>query len=95
MYRIEIIANKSVEDDITEALEQYIPGILYTTIPLAYGRGGDDRKLGTPTWPETNFLMVSYIEDSYLPAVKAVMKGVKDKFKGEGIKLFCIKAEEI
>lgn len=94
MYRIEIIANKSVEDDITEALEQYIPNILYTTVPLVYGRGGEDRKLGTTTWPETNFLMLSYIEDSFIPTVKAVMKGVKEKFKGEGIKLFCIKAEE-
>ena len=94
MYRVEIIANKSVEDDITEALEQYVPGILYTTVPLVYGRGDNDRKLGTPTWPETNFVMVSYIEDSALPAVKAVMKGVKDKFKGEGIKMFCLRAED-
>ena len=44
MYRIEIIANKSVEDDITEALEQYVEGILYTVIPMVYGRGGDDRR---------------------------------------------------
>jgi hypothetical protein len=95
MYRLEIIANKSVEDDIIEALEQYVPGILYTTVPLAYGRGGNDRKLGTPTWPETNFVMISYIEDASLLTVKAVMKGVKDKFKGEGIKLFCIKAEDL
>lgn len=94
MYRVEIIANKSVEDDITEALEQYVPDILYTTVPLVFGRGGNDRKLGTPTWPETNFLMVSYIADSSLPTVKAVMKGVKDKFKGEGIKMFCIRSEE-
>ncbi|MBQ9537948.1 MAG: hypothetical protein IJU95_01650 [Treponema sp.] len=95
MYRIEIIANKSVEDDITEALEQYIPEFLYTTIPLVYGRGGDDRKLGTPTWPETNFLMLSYIQDSALATVKAVIKAVKEKFNSEGIKLFCIKADEV
>ncbi len=94
MYRIEIFANKSVEDDIVEALEQYIPGILYTTIPLAYGRGGDDRKLGTPTWPETNFIMVSYIEDASLGAVKAVMNGVKEKFGREGIKFFCMKVDD-
>ncbi len=94
MYRIEIFANKSVEDDIQEALEQYVPGILYTTVPLVYGRGGEDRKLGTATWPETNFMMISYIEDSSLAAVKAVMKGVKEKFTGEGIKYFCLKVEE-
>ncbi len=63
MYRIEIISNKSVEEDITQALEQYIPGILYTVIPLAYGRGKSSYKLGTTTWPETNFVLTSYIED--------------------------------
>ena len=52
MYRLEIIANKSVEEDITDALEQYIPEILYSIVPLVYGRGGNDRKLGTSTWPE-------------------------------------------
>ena len=94
MYRIEIFANKSVEDDILEALEQYIPDILYTTVPLAYGRGGNDRKLGTSTWPETNFMMISYIEDSALATVKAVMQGVKARFSGEGVKFFCMKVDE-
>lgn len=95
MYRIEIISNKSVEDDITETLEEHIPDILYTTFPLVYGKGGNDRKLGTTTWPETNFVMVSYIKDNELPVVKAVIKAVKEKFNGEGIKLFVVKAEEI
>ncbi len=95
MYRIEIISNKSVEDDITEALEQYIPGILYTKIPLVYGRGGGDYKLGTTTWPETNFTLVSYVKDSELEIVKRVVKAVKERFKSEGIKLFAVQAEEL
>ncbi len=95
MYRCEIVSNKSVEDDIKETLEEYIPGILYTVIPLAYGRGGDDYKLGTTTWPETNFVLTSYVEDSELPKVKAVIRAVKEKFSLEGIKLFVVKAEEV
>ena len=95
MLRIEIFSNKSVEEDITDALEQYIPGILYTKIPLAYGRGGEDYKLGTTTWPETNFILISYIEDKDLKTVKAVINGVKDKFKSEGVKLFVSNALEL
>ena len=95
MYRIEIISNKSVEEDITQALEQYIPGILYTVIPLAYGRGKSSYKLGTTTWPETNFVLTSYIEDSELQTAKAVIKGVKEKFPDEGIKLFSIATEDL
>ncbi len=94
MYRVEIIANKSVEEDISQLLEQYIPDFLYTVLPLAYGRGGSDRKLGDGTWPETNFVLISYIEDDWLPTVRAVVKGVKERFLGEGIKLFAMKAEE-
>ena len=94
MQRVEIISNKSVEDDVTQALEEYVPDILYTKFPLVYGRGGSDRKLGNTTWPEKNFVLVSYIEDEDLPKVQAVMKAIKKKFPGEGIKLFAIKAEE-
>ncbi len=93
MYRVEIIANKSVEEDISETLEAYIPNILYTIIPLAYGKGKLNRKMGTTSWPETNFVMVSYIEDDDLCKIKAVVKAIKEKFKDEGIKMFVLKAE--
>lgn len=95
MYRVEIISNKSVEEEITQALEEYVPDILYTKFPLVYGRGGDDRKLGSTTWPEKNFALVSYIENGDLYKVKAVMEGVKKRYSGEGIKMFAIKAEDI
>ncbi len=95
MYRIEIVANKSVEEDIIEALENYIPDMLYTTFPQVFGRGGDDYKMGNTTWPETNFVMFSYIKDEQLEPVKEIIKSVKAKFVNEGIKLFAIKAEEL
>ena len=95
MVRIEIVANKSVEDDITKTLERYVQGILYTKFPLAFGRGGDDRKLGNSTWPETNFVLASYVEDEALDTVKTVIKAIKQKFPGEGIKLFAVRAQEL
>lgn len=95
MYRMEIFSNQSVQDDILETLEEYIPHILYTTVPIAYGRGGESRKLGTSTWPETNFILVSYLADSDVPLAKAVIKGIKKRFPNEGIKLFFVHAEDI
>lgn len=94
MYRAEIIANQSVQDDIIEVLEQYIPNILYTIVPLVNGRGSKDYKLGSSTWPETNFVLVSYIEDDEKDRVKAIISAVKEKFPDEGIKLFFVKAED-
>ncbi|MCR5218622.1 PG0541 family transporter-associated protein [Treponema sp.] len=93
MYRAEIIANQSVQDDIVEVLEENIPGILYTTVPLVTGRGKDDYKLGTATWPETNFMMISYVEDKYKDSLKKIIAAVKEKFPDEGIKLFFVKGE--
>lgn len=94
MYRAEIIANQSVQDDIIETLEEYIPEMLYTIVPLVHGRGNGNYKLGSSTWPETNFLLLSYINDEDKSKVKAVIDAVKEKFPGEGIKVFFVKSED-
>ena len=94
MYRAEIVANQSIQEDLTELLEQTIPNILYTIIPLVQGRGKSDRKLGNTTWPETNFLLFSYVEDSEIEKVRAVVRAIKKTFKDEGVKLFTLKDRE-
>ena len=52
-------------------------------------------KLGNSTWPETNFVLTSYVKDSELDTVKTVIRGIKRKFPGEGIKLFALKALDL
>ncbi len=94
MVRAEIIANQSVQDDVIDVLEENIPDILYTMFPLVTGRGKDDRKLGTTTWPETNFALFSYVDDSKKQIVKACVDAVKKRFPDEGIKVFFVKAED-
>ncbi len=94
MYRAEIIANQSVQDDITEALEATIPGVRYTILPLAHGRGGSDRKLGSTTWPETNFVLFAYIADTDVPTVRHIVAAIKKRFADEGITLFLVRAED-
>ncbi|MCQ2610553.1 MAG: hypothetical protein MJ169_02290 [Treponema sp.] len=94
MVRTEIIANQSIQDELIENLEEYIPDILYTYIPVVHGRGKNARKLGDATWPETNFILVSYVSDSQCEIVKKVITALKEKFPGEGIKLFIVNAVE-
>ena len=91
LYRCEIVANNSVEDDIVELLESTCPGILYTLVPTVHGRGKHDRKLSTATWPETNFILFTYVTKDMLPGVKRAVRAVKETFHGEGIKLFIMK----
>lgn len=92
MYRAEIIANQSVQDDIIELLEENIPNVLYTIFPLVVGRGKKNYKLGTSTWPETNFVLVSYIEDSEKEKVEKIIQAIKNRFPDEGVKLFFVKS---
>lgn len=95
MYRVEIIANQSVQDDIIETLEENIPNFLYTTIPLVTGRGKKSYKLGTSSWPEVNFALFAYIEKKEATKVKAIVKAVKKRFPDEGIKVFFVKAKDL
>lgn len=86
--QISIVANQSVEDDIIELLEQVIPSIKYTVIPLVTGKGKNSYKLGNPTWPEQNFMLVSYMSESSVPLMQAAVEHLKKKFPNEGIKIF-------
>ena len=94
-YRIEIIANQSVQEDITELLEQELPEIQYTVIPTVQGLGGHTKKLGTTTWPEQNFVLFAYLSKSEAKKAKAVISAVKEKFSSEGITFFCVQEAEL
>ena len=94
-YRMEIISNQSVEEDITDLLEQEIPEIEYTVVPVVHGRGVHAKKLGTTSWPETNFLLFAYIDEVAAKKAKAIISAVKKKFSGEGISLFFTEVADI
>ncbi|MCR5289040.1 MAG: hypothetical protein K6E51_03515 [Treponema sp.] len=90
MIRVEIIANQSVQDEIVNNLVKVIPDFYYSIIPLVHGRGKDSFKLGTTTWPETNFILIAYIQDDAEHSVQTVIEYIKKKFTTEGIKLFVL-----
>ena len=94
-YRVEIIANQSVEDDITDLLEHELPDIEYTVLPVVHGKGLRTQKLGTSIWPEQNFVLFSYISKENALKVKEIIAALKEKFPDEGISFFCSKAAEL
>lgn len=95
MIRAEIIANQSVQEDIIDALETNIPGVLYTIIPLVHGRGKTSYKLGTSSWPETNFVLFTYVKKEDALKIKQIISAVKASFRDEGIKLFFTDSQEL
>jgi hypothetical protein len=88
MIRFEIIANRSVQDDILDGLEAAIPEFLYSVVPVVHGRGSGTRKLGTATWPEENFLLIAYVDDDQAGKLREVAAATKARFPTEGIKMF-------
>jgi len=90
MIRIEIFANHSVEEDILDAFAKEQVGKFYTKIPNIYGVGSSGPRMGDAVWPEENFSLVIWCEQDEAEIIKKVIKGVKEKFHDEGIKLFGI-----
>jgi len=88
MIRLEIIANHSVEENIMDALARENTGKFYTKIPNIYGVGNAGPRMGDAIWPEENFSLVIWCEQAEATAIKRAIDSVKEKFPGEGIKLF-------
>ncbi len=94
MKRLEIVANQSVQEEVVTTLEAAVPGLTYTLIPVAHGRGGDDWRWGTAVWPEENFLLFTYQDDGVVDQLKATLVDLKAKFPREGMKWWSVRADE-
>jgi len=90
MVRLEIIANRSVEENIIEAFAKEEVGKFYTKIPNVYGVGACGPRMGDAVWPEENFAFIIWCEEEEAAGIQRAIKKVKEKFPGEGIKLFGI-----
>jgi hypothetical protein len=90
MIRVEIIANHSVEENILEALKKEEAGKYYTKYPNILGVGNTGPRMGDAIWPEENFSLVIWCEEAEARAVKRAVDSVKEKFPGEGIKMFTL-----
>jgi hypothetical protein len=88
MFRIEIIANHSVEENILEALVKENAGKYYTKYPSILGVGSTGPRMGDAVWPEENFALIIWCEEEEARAIQRAVASVKEKFPGEGIKLF-------
>lgn len=88
MIRSEIYANRSVEEDIVEAIERRLPKIGYSLIEDVKGRGRSGIRQGTAIWPELNIMYIIYGSESDAALIRAAVGEVKKAFPREGIKLF-------
>jgi nitrogen regulatory protein PII len=88
MKRIEIIANRSVEDNIHEVLREEGVAQFYTELPIVHGVGAKGPRMGDAVWPEENFMMVVWCDEDEARRIKKAIEPVKTRYPGEGIKIF-------
>lgn len=93
MKKLEIIANRSIEEDLFEKFRKENLTPHYTKIPVVHGTGNTNPKMGDSIWPEENFLLIIYCEEEIAQQIIAVIKDLKIDFPDEGIKLFEISVD--
>ncbi len=88
MTRIEVVANQSVQPDLIEAFDRAVPGGYYTLWRGVLGRGSQGTRRGDPIWPEQNLVLMAYIPDTAVMALRTSLMDLKGRFPREGITLF-------
>lgn len=90
MKRVEIIANRSIEDNVMDALRTAEVAKFYTKYPVVHGEGTSGPRFGDAVWPEENFVLVVWCEDAEARRIAEAIAPVKAQFPAEGVKIFGI-----
>ena len=88
MIRLEVIANRSVEENIIEAFKKEGVAKYYTKHPTVFGVGNSGPRMGDPIWPEENFALVIWCEKEEAKKIRRAILEVKKQYPDEGIKMF-------
>ena len=88
MKRIEIICNRSIEEDLFDIFEKNSVTKYYTKVPIVHGVGSSGPRMGDSIWPEENFMLIIYCDDNEAEIIKKSVEQLKEYFKDEGVKMF-------
>lgn len=88
MIRVEVIANRSVQEDFFEKLRNAGIGSHYTLFPEVHGAGDAGPRRGDHIWPEENFVWVSYLDREDALVIRRIVDDLRERFPDEGLRLF-------
>lgn len=93
--RVEVVANRAVQEDFFEAIEARGITSHYTLWPEVQGAGDAGPRRGDHIWPEENFVFVSYLSRENALQLRDAVEAVREMFPDEGIRLFASVAVDI
>jgi uncharacterized protein (DUF488 family) len=95
MIRVEVIANRSVQEDFFDALAEAGAGTHYTLFPEVQGAGNAGPRRGDHIWPEENFVYVAYVKVEEARAIRSVTEALGQTFPDEGIQFFAVRGTDV
>lgn len=95
MIRVEVIANRSVQEDFFEKIHGAGVGSHYTLFPEVHGAGDAGPRRGDHIWPEENFVWVSYLSEEEARVIRRIVDELGATFPDEGIRLFASRAVDL
>lgn len=95
MVRLELIANRSVEDDLYDLFGKQGLTPDFTKLPEVHGRGNSGPRRGDHIFPEENFVLIMYCDEHEVEGIARAVHELKLVFPTEGIRLYRTQAERV
>lgn len=95
MVRLELIANRSVEDDLYDLFRKQKLSPSFTKFAEVQGTGNSGPRRGDHIFPEENFVMIIYCEEQEVDGIARAVHELKQVFPTEGIRLYRTSAERV
>lgn len=96
MIRMEVIGNRSIQEDFFERLQAEQVGLHYTLFPEVHGAGFAGPRRGDHIWPEENFVYVAYTDEpEEARRVRAIVDDLKSVFADEGMRFFATRGVDL
>jgi hypothetical protein len=94
-YRVEIVGNRSVQEDLVDLLDGERVGRQRTLFPEAQGVGRAGERRGDHVWPEENFVMVIYCDEAEARTLVRIVSALHGRFPDEGLAIFATRGVEL
>lgn len=90
--RVEIVGNRSIQEDLVEMLEQAGLAQFRTVFTEVQGVGESGPRRGDHVWPEENFVLVTYCSTEEAAGIVRIVDRIRTQFPTEGIACFAVGA---
>ncbi len=90
MIRLEIIAHEALEEPLMDEFTMGKEGRSFTLFRRAAGRGRSGSAFGDEVWPESNVMMILFLEEHEEALVRARIQNIRRRFPRLGLAAFAL-----